>query len=101
MSSRAIQATLSRNTSACSSLISLSASWAAVILALSAIVVFSLRRSLEQTDDHEPRGGRGHIRPRGLATPHSATRPTRPAVSLRFQALKALIRSNPDHGTLT
>src|SRR5512132_2019306 len=75
MSSRAIQATLSPNTSACSSPSSLSASWAAVILALSAIAVFSLRRSLEQTDDHEPRGGRGHIRPRGLATPHSATRP--------------------------
>ena len=35
----------------------------------------SLRRSFEQTDDHEPRGGRGHIRPRGLATPLSPTRP--------------------------
>ena len=30
---------------------------------------------LEQTDDHEARGGRGHIRPRGLATPLSPTRP--------------------------
>jgi hypothetical protein len=39
MSSRAIHATLSRSTSACSSWSSLSASWAAVILALSAIVV--------------------------------------------------------------
>jgi hypothetical protein len=39
MSSRAIQATLSRSTSVCSSWSSLSASWAAVILWLSAIVV--------------------------------------------------------------
>jgi hypothetical protein len=38
MSSLAIQATLSSSTSACSSLRSLSASWAAVILGLSAIV---------------------------------------------------------------
>jgi hypothetical protein len=30
----------------------------------------------EQTDDHEAHGGRGHIRPRGLVTPLSATRPS-------------------------
>jgi anti-sigma factor RsiW len=41
ITSRAIQATLSRSTSACSSLRSLSASWAAVILGPSAIVAFS------------------------------------------------------------
>jgi hypothetical protein len=44
----------------------LSASWAAVILGLSVIVVFSLRRSFEQTDDHEPRGGRGPSDPAAL-----------------------------------
>jgi hypothetical protein len=33
--------------------------------------------------------------------PSEATKKIRPAVSLRFQALKALIRSNLDHGTLT
>jgi hypothetical protein len=70
-----IQATDSRSTSACSLASSLSASWAAVILALSAIVVSPFVALLEQTDDHEARDGRTHIRPRGLATPRSATRP--------------------------
>src|SRR6266545_183752 len=75
MSWAAIQATDSRSTSACSLASSLSASWAAVILALSAIVVCPFVALLEQTDDHEARDGRTHIRPRGLATPRSATRP--------------------------
>jgi hypothetical protein len=39
----------------------LSASWAAVILALSAIVVSPFVALLEQTDDHEARDGRTHI----------------------------------------
>src|SRR6266508_6273925 len=77
MSWAAIQATDSRSTSACSLASSLSASWAAVILALSAIVVSPFVALLEQTDDHEARDGRTHIRPRGLATPRSATRPSR------------------------
>jgi hypothetical protein len=33
--------------------------------------------------------------------PSGAATKTRPAASLRFQTLNALIRSNPDHGTLT
>jgi hypothetical protein len=36
-----------------------------------------------------------------VTVPSEATTKTRPAPSLRFQALKALIRSNPDHGTRT
>ena len=57
---------------------SLSASWAAVILALSAIVVSPFVALLEQTDDHEARGGRLLLKlgqPCGRATPPSATRP--------------------------
>src|SRR5262245_26310637 len=77
MSWVAIQATLSRSTSACSSWRSLSASWAALILWPSAIVVFSFACLRDQTDDHEARGGRTHIRLRGLATPLSPTRPKR------------------------
>src|SRR5215211_2628833 len=61
MSWAAIQATDSRSTSACSLASSLSASWAAVILALSAIVVSPFVALLEQTDDHEARDGRTHI----------------------------------------
>jgi hypothetical protein len=56
-----LQATDSRSTSACSLASSLSASWAAVILALSAIVVSPFVALLEQTDDHEARDGRTHI----------------------------------------
>jgi hypothetical protein len=76
MSWAAIQATDSRSTSACSSASSLSASWAAVILALSAIVAFSFVALLEQTDDHEARGGRG---PSGPAALLHHSHPTRPA----------------------
>jgi hypothetical protein len=65
----------------------LSASWAAVILALSAIVVSPFVALLEQTDDHEARDGRTHIRPRGLATPRSATRPVRELGGLRLASL--------------
>jgi hypothetical protein len=61
MSWAAIQATDSPSTSACSLASSLSASWAAVILALSAIVVSPFVALLEQTDDHEARDGRTHI----------------------------------------
>jgi hypothetical protein len=43
-----------------------------------------LRRSVEQTDDHEARGGRTHIRPRGLATPRPATRPAVVEVGSQF-----------------
>src|SRR6266542_2641746 len=75
MSWVAIHATLSRSTSACSSWRSLSASWAAVILGPSAIVVFSFACLRDQTDDHEARGGRTHIQPASLATPLSPTRP--------------------------
>jgi hypothetical protein len=35
-----------------------------------------------------------------VTVPSRVTTNTRPAASLTFQALKALIRSNPDHGTL-
>src|SRR3954453_23862142 len=51
MSSATSQATLSRNTSACSDVISLSTTWAAVILWPSAIVVLSFIDLPEQTDD--------------------------------------------------
>jgi hypothetical protein len=36
-----------------------------------------------------------------VMVPSGSTTKTRPAASLRYQALKALIRSNPDHGTHT
>src|SRR4030095_9549071 len=77
ISSATSQATLSRSTSACSLVSSLSTRSAAVILGLSAIVA-SPSSILGQTDDHEARGGRLLLRlgqPCGLATPPSATRP--------------------------
>ena len=58
----------SRNTSACSSAITCLATCSTVMLLLSAIVVLSLRRLLEQADDHGRRGRRGPASSRIPAT---------------------------------
>src|SRR5215218_8945529 len=75
ISSATIQATLWRSTSACSLASSLSATWAAVILGPSAIVVLPSSISWNRPTILRRRGGRTHIRPRRPPTPHSATRP--------------------------
>ena len=50
------------------------------------MVVFSFACLRDQTDDHEARGGRGHIRPASLATPLSPTRPRARRTPARLQA---------------
>jgi hypothetical protein len=61
-----IHATLSRSTSACSLASSLSASWAAVILGPSAIVVVGSSISWNRPTILSRRGGRTHIRSAAL-----------------------------------
>src|SRR4029453_19271644 len=98
MSWAAIQATDSRSTSACSLASSLSASWAAVILALSAIVVSPFVALLEQTDDHEARDGRTHIGHAALL--HHDPRLDQPKLVARYgkqQAAKRLGGSRKDY----
>jgi hypothetical protein len=82
MSWAAIQATDSHSTSACSLASSLSTSWAAVILALSAIVVSPFACLLEQTDDHEARDGRTHIRHPALRHRNPRLDPTNWAIGV-------------------
>jgi hypothetical protein len=69
----------------------LSASWAAVILALSAIVVSPFVALLEQTDDHEARDGRTHIGHAALL--HHDPRLDRHTVDRRSAAMPAILAS--------